>query len=111
MGFLLEASFYIMGGLFIMPYAVFLGWLTRVLRVERSAALLLVPSGSLAILVADLWFIGDKGCNPLYGAVCDVISVVGWIFYFPVLAVLFVLNLAALGMIIPATIERWRKNS
>lgn len=109
MEILLNISFYIMGAMLILPYIIALGWGVRLVKVERSAALLLIPSASLGLLVGDLWFLGEPGCLALYSFACDAIAIVGWLFYLPVFAILFTLSLSALGIIIPATVNRWRK--
>ncbi|MEM1086454.1 MAG: hypothetical protein AAGH90_01895 [Pseudomonadota bacterium] len=105
---MLTASFYIMIAMLVLPYLVAFGGAVKLLKVDRMAGFLLVPSALLGFVVADLWLIGDGRCFPLYRTACEAIVIVGWIFYLPVFAVLLALSVAALGLIVPATMRYWR---
>lgn len=109
MDLLFDLSFYFMGAMLTLPFVVLAGFLTRILKVNWKEGFMLLPAGLIGIVVADLWFIGEQGCNPIYAGFCEGFAIVGWIFYLPALVVLPALNFGALGMIIPRTLRYWRR--
>lgn len=100
MAFLLEASFYLFLALLIMPWLVLLAWAVRRIRAGLPELFLLLPSALLSLLVADMFWLGEPGCLPVWNTACDAITIVGWILYLPALIAQILFNGTAIAVLI-----------
>lgn len=100
MAFLLEASFYVLLALLIMPWLVLVAWAARRIRAGLAELFLLLPSALLSLLVADMFWLGEPGCLPVWNTACEAIAIVGWILYLPVLMGLILFNGSAIAVLI-----------
>lgn len=95
---IVELLFYVLIACLLVPPVMIVASVLRLIRMGLTEVLLLSPSILLGLIILDMFYIGRGSCFSIWDTACQAIGIIGWIFFLPVLGIIFVLTVLALAM-------------
>lgn len=95
---IVELLIYVLIACLLVPPAMLVAALLRLIRMGLTEVLLLSPSILLGLIILDMFYFGQGDCFSIWNTACQAIGIIGWILFLPVLGIIFVLTVLALAM-------------